>query len=77
MISDESTTGDCFPKRARVKDWLSTEWSFSDFYDPNTDWILQATSKEGKEGQAFVVLQTQGWASAGSAFRKIDCLKRS
>ena len=58
MISDESTSKDRFPKRARVKDWLSTEWSLSDFYDPNTHWILQATSKEGKEGKAFAVLQT-------------------
>src|ERR1700720_3526439 len=59
MILDEATTKDRFPKRALVKDWLSTEWSLSDLYDPNTYWILQAMSKEGKgEGQSFVVLQT-------------------
>src|SRR5882672_2281009 len=58
MIADEATTKDRFPKRVWVKDWLDTEWSLSDVYDPNTDWILQAMSKEGKEGQAFVVVQT-------------------
>jgi hypothetical protein len=59
MILDESTTKDRFPKRARVKDWLNTEWSLSDIYDPNTHWIVQATNKDAKaEGQAFVVLQT-------------------
>jgi hypothetical protein len=59
MILDESTTTDRFPKRARVKDWLSTEWSLSDIYDPNTHWIVQATNKDAKAGgQSFVVLQT-------------------
>lgn len=59
MILDESTTTDRFPKRARVKDWLNTEWSLSDIYDPNTHWIVQATNKDAKAGgQSFVVLQT-------------------
>jgi hypothetical protein len=48
-----------FSKRARVKDWLNTEWSLSDVYDPNAHWILQAIRKEDKAGgQAFAVLQT-------------------
>jgi hypothetical protein len=59
MATEISETDDRFPKRALVKDWLDTEWSLSEAYDPNTSWVVQATNKSGAaDGQAFVVLQT-------------------
>lgn len=59
MVTDESSIEDRYPKRARVKEWLSTEWDLSEIYDPNTSWIVQATNKTAAaDGQAFVVLQT-------------------
>lgn len=59
METDVSVTDDRYPKRARVKDWLETEWTLSEIYDPNTSWIVQAINKApGAEEQAFLVLQT-------------------
>lgn len=59
MAMEVSETADPYPKRARVKNWLETEWLLSEIFDPNTSWIVQATNKApGAEAQAFVVLQT-------------------
>jgi hypothetical protein len=59
MTTEVDATDDRYPKRARVKEWLSTEWSLSDLYDPNTTWIVQATNKvPSADGQSFVVVQT-------------------
>jgi hypothetical protein len=59
MVTDVSPTADRYPKRARIKDWLETEWTLSEIYDPNTSWIVQAINKApSAEAQAFVVLQT-------------------
>lgn len=59
MAAEISETEDHYPKRARVKGWLETEWLLSEIYDPNTSWIVQATNRMAEaDGQSFVVLQT-------------------
>lgn len=59
MATEISETEDRYPKRARIKAWLETEWSLSEIYDPNTSWIVQATNTTpAADGQSFVVLQT-------------------
>lgn len=59
MVMEISATADDYPKRARIKDWLETEWILSEIYDPNTSWVVQATNRTAAaDCQSFVVLQT-------------------
>lgn len=60
MMAPEITeTEDRYSKRARIKNWLETEWLLSEIHDPNTSWVVQATNRTAAaDGQSFVVLQT-------------------
>ena len=59
MAMEISETADPYPKRARIKAWLETEWLLSAIHDPNTSWVVQATNRTAAaDGQSFVVLQT-------------------
>jgi len=59
MATEISETEDRYPKRARIKTWLETEWLLTEVYDPNTAWVVQATNKSAAaESQSFIVLQT-------------------
>lgn len=59
MMNDShaSAAGAAQNKRDKIQMWLAREWTVTELYDPNTAWVLQASSAGDRPDLAIVQMK--------------------